>query len=161
MNSNDNFSFSDINKEDIADIQVIDRFFDEYRFLSNFWYADVVFEGIKYKSSEHAFQAAKSLDNNIRLEIANVETTGQAKRYGKKIELRPDWEEVKYDIMYKIVYDKFTRNKDLGEKLIATGDAQLIEGNTWGDQIWGVCKGKGTNWLGKILMKVREEIKCL
>jgi ribA/ribD-fused uncharacterized protein len=73
--------------------------------------------------------------------------------------MRPDWEQVKILIMTSLVRDKFTRHQDLKEQLLATGDAELIEGNWWGDTFWGVCKGKGENHLGKVLMKVREELK--
>ena len=68
-------------------------------------------------------------------------------------------EEVKDQIMYEIVLNKFSQNEELREKLIATGDEYLAEGNTWHDTYWGVCNGKGKNKLGKILMQVREELK--
>jgi ribA/ribD-fused uncharacterized protein len=80
------------------------------------------------------------------------------KKMGRKIKLRSDWEEVKYEVMKHIVRDKFTRNNNLKCQLIDTGNAQLIEGNTWNDTDWGVCNGVGKNWLGKILMEIREEI---
>lgn len=73
--------------------------------------------------------------------------------------MRPDWEEVKYDVMYEIVKAKFIQNPDLKEKLLSTGDEYLVEGNHWGDRTWGQVNGVGKNWLGKILMKVREELK--
>ena len=52
-----------------------------------------------------------------------------------------------------------TQNPELGNKLLETGNQELVEGNTWGDIFWGVCNGKGQNWLGKILMMVRDEIR--
>jgi predicted NAD-dependent protein-ADP-ribosyltransferase YbiA (DUF1768 family) len=61
--------------------------------------------------------------------------------------------------MYQCVKDKFTRNQDLKEQLIATGNEELVEGNTWGDIYWGVSRGRGKNMLGKILMRVREELR--
>ncbi len=75
------------------------------------------------------------------------------------VDLRSDWEEVKDEIMYKVVTCKFTQNQDLKEKLLAAGDKTLIEGNTWNDRYWGVCRGKGQNKLGQILMRVREELR--
>ena len=82
-----------------------------------------------------------------------------AKREGRRVTLRPDWEEVKYQVMYEICCAKFTQNRELREILLATGDEYLEEGNTWGDRIWGTVNGQGNNWLGKILMQVREELK--
>lgn len=139
----------------------ISEFNGEYRFLSNFYRADVEYDGIVYPSSEHAYQAAKTLDKHTRLKISKFDTPSYAKKYGRDVPLRPDWENVKIGIMTEIVRYKFTKHQDLKEKLLATGDANLIEGNHWGDRIWGVCKGSGQNNLGKILMKIREELRCL
>ena len=83
---------------------------------------------------------------------------GQAKRLGKRVELRPDWEDVKIDIMRQVLKSKFTQNPELKAKLIATGDAELIEGNNWNDRFWGVCNGKGQNHLGRLLMELRAEL---
>lgn len=72
--------------------------------------------------------------------------------------LRGDWEAVKDSVMYEICKAKFSQNPDLADQLVATKDAELIEGNTWGDRIWGVCDGVGENRLGKILMRIRAEM---
>eukprot|EP00753_Platysulcus_tardus_P007342 PLAT15145.1.p1 GENE.PLAT15145.1~~PLAT15145.1.p1 ORF type:complete len:360 (+),score=42.48 PLAT15145.1:44-1123(+) len=77
---------------------------------------------------------------------------------GRKVRLRSDWEEVKVDVMSVVVRDKFTRDDGLREKLLATGDALLVEGNNWNDRFWGRCKGKGENWLGRILMAARSDL---
>lgn len=139
---------------------MIDRFDGtKYRFLSNFFMAPVAYEGILYPSTEHAFQAAKSLDPKVRQRIANLPTPGQAKRAGRQVSIRPDWEQVKYDVMSEIVLEKFLTHSDLRQKLIDTGDEELVEGNTWGDQYWGVCNGVGLNNLGKILMQVRKIVQ--
>jgi ribA/ribD-fused uncharacterized protein len=137
----------------------IDSFQGEYRFLSNFWPAQVVFEGITYPTAEHAYQAAKSLDPTERQRIAASPTPAEAKRAGRALKPREDWETVKFDVMERVVRDKFTRHADLRQQLLATGDAELIEGNTWGDRVWGVYQGAGENRLGKILMKVRAELR--
>lgn len=137
----------------------IDRFAGEYRFLSNFYPATVVYEGLTYPDSEHAYQSAKTLDMNQRRRIAALPTPAEAKHAGEALQYRPDWPQVKYQVMLDCVRDKFNRNPNLRDKLLATGDAYLEEGNTWGDQIWGVYQGKGTNWLGKILMQVRAELR--
>lgn len=137
----------------------ITSFKGEYRFLSNFWTCSVIYEGEKYPSSEHAYVAAKTLDKQLRKEIAACETAGKVKRLGRRLQIREDWEEIKIKAMYIIVKDKFTRSAILKTKLLSTFPATLIEGNTWGDTIWGVCNGVGENNLGKILMKVRDELR--
>lgn len=140
----------------------IDCFDGEFAFLSNFYPAEVEFEGLRYPTSEHAFQAAKTLDQKIRREfITECETPGKAKRKGNKLCLRPDWENIKLDIMTTIVRNKFYTNPELAEKLQATGDAILIEGTTWHDTFWGIDlkTGEGENHLGQILMKIRDELK--
>lgn len=133
---------------------------DEARFLSNFWMCKVVYEGITYTSSEHAYQAAKTRYRGEKEHIASLKTPGQAKRAGKLVTMREDWYEVRDQIMEDILRIKFTTNEDLKQLLISTGDLYLEETNTWGDVYWGVCKGKGKNILGKILMKIREELIC-
>lgn len=134
----------------------IDSFQGAYRFLSNFWPAKVVLDGIEYDSVEHAYVASKTLNEIARKDIAGM-TPGQSKRYGRTLKLRPDWEEVKLTIMEDLVRQKFKR-PDLAKLLRSTGKAELIEGNTWGDTFWGVCRGVGENNLGKILMRVRAEL---
>lgn len=85
----------------------------------------------------------------------------KAKRLGRQVQLRSDWQEVKLSIMEEIVRIKFTENEQLKKLLLMTGDAEIAEGNTWGDTYWGVDirMGEGENNLGKILMKVRSELK--
>lgn len=131
-----------------------------YAFLSNFYASEVTYEGITYQNSEAAFQACKSLDNAERLKFANLDPSS-AKRLGRRVALRADWEDVKYNIMKGVVKAKFEQNSDLADWLIATGDAYLEEGNTWGDRTWGTVNGVGKNYLGKILMEVRDELRNL
>lgn len=140
-------------------MEPITKFSGEHSFLSNFYPAKVVWEDIEFSTSEHAFQAAKSLDKGERIAIANLDTPGKAKRAGKKVKLRSDWNDIRIAIMAAIVELKFLQNPELMDRLVATGDAELIEGNNWNDTFWGVCRGKGHNHLGKILMAVREEEK--
>ena len=137
---------------------MIDNFHGEYRFLSNFWNAPVTYEGITYLNNEAAFQAAKVLDNKERETFAGLQAN-EAKKLGRRVQLRPDWEEVKNQVMYDVCLAKFTQNVDLRAKLLSTGDEELVEGNTWGDTCWGVCRGVGENRLGKILMQIREEFR--
>lgn len=136
---------------------IIDSFRGEYGYLSNFHKCRVEFEGMVYPSVEHAFQAAKNPDPEYRSLIAAAGSPVTTKRMGKKTQLRPDWEEVKEGIMLELLRSKFS-DPVLREKLLATGDAELIEGNNHWDRFWGVCRGEGLNKLGKLLMRVREEL---
>lgn len=138
---------------------IIDNFNKEFEFLSNFYPSEIKIEGITFPTVEHAFQALKSLDITERVLIAAEPTPGRAKRAGRRVKLRPDWEEVKVNYMYECVKRKF-EIPELKRKLLATGDAYLIEGNTWNDTFWGVCNGEGANMLGLTLMKVRSELKA-
>ena len=137
--------------------KVIDSFRGKFHWLSNFYSCSVHYEGLTFSNSEAAFQAAKSLDMKERVKFVDL-AAGQSKRLGRRVELRPDWEDMKIDIMRQVLKSKFTQNPELGEKLIATGDAELIEGNNWNDRFWGVCRGVGQNHLGKLLMEVRAEL---
>jgi ribA/ribD-fused uncharacterized protein len=118
-------------------------------------------ECLIYQSTEHAYQAAKTIDRAARWPFteAGTMTCGQAKRAGMALELRPDWDAVKLDVMYSVNWVKYYRYYELRGKLLATGDAVLVEGNKWGDRFWGVCGGTGENNLGKILMQIRDELR--
>lgn len=135
---------------------LIDGFQGEYRFLSNFWPAIVHLEGVKYESVENAYQAAKTIIPMERDKFRGLKP-GAAKRLGKKITLRDDWNSVKLEVMRELIVEKFNEHNDLNEMLMATGDATLIEGNYWHDNFWGdcFCCGIGQNHLGEILMEVR------
>ena len=138
----------------------IDRFAGEYAFLSNFYACAVTYDGMDFKSVEHGYQAAKTLDRMARANIAACETPGQAKRRGRSVQLRPDWTEAdRLAVMAELLGEKFGRHPELAAKLLATGDAALVEGNTWNDQFWGVCQGKGANYLGRLLMAIRAILK--
>jgi ribA/ribD-fused uncharacterized protein len=137
----------------------INSFQGKYRFLSNFYPATVEFEGLTYPDVEHAYQSAKTLDMNERRRIAALPTPAAAKHEGESFPYRSDWPQIKYQVMLTCVRYKFTHHPDLAQKLLATDHAHLEEGNTWHDEIWGVYEGHGTNWLGKILMQVRSELR--
>lgn len=136
----------------------IKEFRGKYFFLSNFFEIPVTWQGITYQNNEAAFQSAKVINQKNRQSFASLNPS-KAKSKGRHVQLRNDWEKIKDNIMYEICYCKFSQNEELKKKLIATGNALLVEGNTWGDKYWGVCNGIGKNKLGKILMKVREELK--
>lgn len=131
------------------------------RYLSNFFMASFVWNGTLWAHSEAAYQAAKATTREDYKSFIQLKP-GDAKRHGREITIRSDWEEVKYDIMREIVFAKFSQNPELKARLLATGYAHLEEGNNHHDQIWGVCpprSSQGSNWLGKILMDVREELR--
>jgi ribA/ribD-fused uncharacterized protein len=133
----------------------ITEFSGDYRWLSNFWPTPIIMDGVKYRSVECAYQAAKSTDPNYRQKFVNIKS-GDAKRLGKEATCRSDWVIVKVSIMHKLVTQKFNTNDTLRQHLLDTNDVDIIEGNTWGDTFWGVCDGKGDNKLGKIIMSVRD-----
>lgn len=139
----------------------IGEFRGEYSWLSNFWPCTVIYGGLNFPSAENAYQAAKEPDPILRQTYIFL-TPGEAKKLGRKAILRPDWDQVKVKIMTEIVREKFTRHLGLKELLLSTGDAELVEGNDWNDKFWGVCNktGVGENNLGKILMKIRSELKA-
>ena len=134
----------------------VESFSGIFRFLSNFYPAPIMYRGIAYPTSEHAYQAAKTLNENSRMNISILGSPYEAKKYGRTVALRVDWDEIKLEVMAEIVRAKFIQNPSLKEKLLATDDATLEEGNTWGDTYWGICKGEGENHLGKTLMELRD-----
>lgn len=136
---------------------IIDKFRGEYAFLSNFYSCPVTYNGESYLNSEAAFQAQKTQDPEIRRAMSTM-SAGQAKKFGRSLK-DPNWFDKSVRIMYEVLTAKFTQHVDLRKKLIATGDAKLVEGNNWNDTFWGVCHGKGENVLGCLLMMVREDLK--
>jgi ribA/ribD-fused uncharacterized protein len=147
----------------IKEDKMIDSFRSKYRFLSNFYpsivnYCDEV-DDRDYPTVEHAYQAAKSEQLKDRIKIAWLATPGEAKRQGQLLTLRQDWEKMRLTVMEHLVRQKFYKHKELASKLLATGNEELVEGNTWGDRFWGRVDNNGENHLGRILMKVREELR--
>ena len=137
----------------------IDSFSDEFHFLSNFHTSYILYDGIVWPTVEHAYQAMKTLDENQRMNILEANSPSEAKKLGRCVTMRVDWDDIKLEIMEELVREKFESKPKLAEKLLATEDIEIVEGNTWGDKFWGVCNGEGENHLGKILMKIRDEIK--
>ncbi len=137
-------------------VTAIDSFEGEDRFLSNFYPAIIRFDGLSFPTVENAYQAAKTLNPQERMLFEYV-LPGKAKRMGKKVTKRSDWSEVKLSIMEELLRQKFA-DEHLKDKLLHTRNLRLIEGNVWNDTFWGVCKGVGENHLGKLLMKIRDEL---
>lgn len=138
---------------------MIDRFQKETFFLSNFYPATFYYDRYEFKTVEHGYQMYKTFDEKERNNIIHTKTPSEAKKLGKQVTLRSDWEQVKISVMYELVRAKFKQNKSIRVQLLDTGDQELIEGNHWHDTFWGVCNDVGLNHLGKILMKVRDELR--
>lgn len=139
-------------------MEKIDSFEGKHRFLSNFYNLSpdsIRYDDILWASVEAAYQAMKTMDREHRIEISWM-SASQAKKAGRSLKLRGDWDQVKLTIMEELLRLKFSQ-PHLQELLTGTGDAELIEGNWWGDQFWGICRGIGQNHLGKLLMKIRAE----
>jgi ribA/ribD-fused uncharacterized protein len=136
---------------------MIDSFMGEFRFLSNFQAATVMYLGMLFPTTENAYQAAKSDNATVREEFTRI-SAKDAKRAGRNVVMREDWDKSKMDVMLDLNRQKF-KIPALRAMLLATGDRELIEGNWWHDTYWGVCDGVGENRLGKILMMVRKEIQ--
>lgn len=145
------------------------QFRDEYRFLSNFQYAEIEYEGTVFPTVENAFQAAKTEDKSQRTPFVTAKP-GEAKKLGRRVTLRKDWEDVKFKIMKQLIVSKFpadTKHKNywLTRKLLGTGAMMLVEENRWHDNIWGACtcekcRNKAhRNMLGIILMERRAELR--
>jgi ribA/ribD-fused uncharacterized protein len=146
----------------------IEQFRGKYYFLSNFYESKIEFQGITYPTVEHFYVAMKSNSDQMlngkyytsadfREMISKIKEPGVVKKIGQKIKVRKDWSEKKIEIMNFAIREKF-KDENLAELLKLTGDAKIVEVNLWKDTFWGVFNGKGENHLGKILMKVRDEI---
>lgn len=140
----------------------INDFDGEYRFLSNF-YPD------NHDTLEHKYQAAKTDDPKEKARILGAPTPGKSKSAGRKATMRADWDDIKVSVMRELLAEKFS-DPELRQKLLDTGDNELVEGNYWHDTFWGVCTGTkkcrrgpheptGDNWLGRLLMELRTNIK--
>ncbi|URC15161.1 NADAR superfamily protein [Paraglaciecola Antarctic GD virus 1] len=142
---------------------MIQRFDGQYSFLSNFAPCVIEYHDMLYDSVEHAYVASKTVDLDLRLEIQSMSTAGKVKRFGRKLELRKGFDNLKYSIMTELIEKKFDQ-EDYKYKLLATGDQEIYEGNTWGDKYWGVEFSEsgvitGFNNLGKIIMKKRLDMQ--
>jgi len=134
----------------------ITEFKDEYRFLSNFFHAPIkIGRHNVYPTNEHAFQALKCVNPDDHGQVMSAKTAAEAKKLGKQVIIKPNWNEIRNDVMFFINMVKYTTHQDLKQRLLATGSRELIEGNWWKDIYWGVCEDVGENHLGKILMRIR------
>jgi ribA/ribD-fused uncharacterized protein len=141
---------------------MISDFGGDWAFLSNFYRAPFYFRGVQFPTAEHAFQAAKMLRDEDRRRVTTAATPREAKRLGRMLTRRPAWDRDRKLVMLEVCLAKFTQHADLAARLLATGDALLVEGNSWHDQDWGACycgeprcAEPGKNYLGQILMSIR------
>ena len=147
-------------------MEQIKSFTGIYAVFSNFTPIRIEFENMIFGSVEHAYVASTSTNLKFRRDVAMIPANqaGKAKRMGRIVHLRSDWESVKDGFMKDFVKQKFTKNVLFKEVLLDTGDAEIIEGNYWHDNYWGGCSCEscvdipGENKLGKIIMQVREEL---
>jgi ribA/ribD-fused uncharacterized protein len=142
----------------------ITMFKDEFSFLSNFAYINIIVKDKLWKTSEHMYMACKTNDPVQQEQIRLAATPGKAKYLGRSVTLRSDWNDIKDRTMLRILRLKFTKNLEMGKLLLATGNTKLVEGNYWHDNYWGACncpkcacKPK-LNTLGKLLMQVRYDL---
>ena len=135
----------------------IKQFQGEFSFLSNFYDSPFKAGRVTWPTVEHFFQAMKTTDPKMREKIRLMTYPGDAKRAGRRLVLRPDWDDIKLDVMEYALMNKFYYNSSLAYKLVDTNPAQLIEGNYWHDTYWGVDlnTGLGQNHLGRLLMQIR------
>ena len=141
--------------------KVVETFRGPWACLSNFYPGTMLVLGDFYPTVEHAYQAFKTLDPDQRAMIRALDGPQRAKKKGKRLELRPDWEDVKVAIMKFLLLIKFNTHENYRIILLSTGNAELQEGNNWGDTFWGICNGTGENILGKLLVEVRDYIRIL
>ena len=133
----------------------IERLAGYHRFLSNFWPCTVTYEGLTFNNVEEAYHVAKCADPADRAQFTALSAPA-AKDRGSVVALRADWHDIKRDVMAGLLRQKFS-DPVLRRLLLQTGNATIVEGNTWSDHFWGVCNGVGENNLGKLLMQVRHE----
>lgn len=153
---------STFNKGQHGDL-VIYGFFNDFRFLSNFHLVEIPYDGLVFRSTEAAYMSAKTHDQATKIALQGATSPVEAKKLGRQLTLRPDWDSVRLDVMEAVNRVKYItgpsdETKMLGEMLKATKPAVLVEANWWGDRFWGECKGFGENNLGKVLMKIRNEL---
>lgn len=153
---------------DQRNVDVInDDFRGHYRFLSNFYESPFTLpDGNVARTVEHAFQAYKARHQDDYLAILAAATPGEAKRLGRRAAIHPDWDVTRVDVMRRLLALKFAEGTVLARRLTGTGDAFIVEGNTWHDRFWGVChcaqcRGAGDNQLGRLLLARRDELRVL
>ena len=142
-------------------IDVVTEFRDEHWTLSNFSEHPITVDGHTYPTVEHWFQAVKAVHADDHDRIRDAATPAVAKALGRRVEMVADWHTRRVEVMRRGLAAKFTPGSEPGAALLATGDATLLEGNDWGDQLWGVADGAGRNLLGVLLIERRGVLRAL
>lgn len=130
-------------------------FRNEYWYLSNMYPCEIRVNGLTFTCAEACFQSFKTTNLNERKKFQGLNGF-EAKKLGKKLKLRSDWNDIRIEVMARVVNAKFKQNPELKHKLLNTGNLTIIENNTWNDTFWGKCNNKGLNNLGKIIMRLRD-----
>lgn len=138
-------------------------FRNEYWFLSNMYPCKIRVNGLEFECAEACFQSFKTTDLELRKKFQKMNGF-EAKKFGKKVKLRPDWNDIRLEIMSRVIHAKFKQNDELGHKLAQISDEiEIVEDNKWHDTFWGRCNGIGENHLGRILeyeKHLQEIDKC-
>lgn len=144
---------------------MIKLFRGTYEFLSNYYDpCPVTYRGLTYRNSEAAYQAQKCRFEDKK-ELFTDLSPDEAKGFGKRIAIVPGWDDIKAEVMREIVHAKFSQHPELAERLLATGEQELVEGNFWHDNFFGACGCPACrdlpaqNWLGLILMDERYKLR--
>lgn len=142
---------------------MISSFSGKNAFLSNFYPIEVTINGITYPTAEHAYVAQKSISISERINISEIKTPGEAKKYGRKMSLHPMWNKIRIPAMQAVLSAKF-QDPEMLDRLLKTENQTLVEGNTWGDRFWGAVyedgDWTGENNLGVLLMYLRQEAQA-
>jgi len=129
--------------------------------FSNFAKFGIEMDGQWWPTTEHYFQAQKFEDEAYREKIRTAPAPKIAADLGRSrdVPMRPDWDQVKDDVMLRAVRQKFQTHAELRELLLSTGKEDIVE-NAPGDYYWGCGKdGTGKNRLGQVLQQVRSELR--
>lgn len=141
---------------------------DDYGEFSNWYLCGFVCMGVRFHSSEQALMWVKArcfADIEIAEKILKTDNQAEIKKLGRQVKNYNEeiWNLIRFDVMYDILYHKFSQNPILRDKLVSTGDADIYEASPY-DKIWGIGSTdvnniKGKNLLGRALMKVRATLK--
>ncbi len=134
---------------------------EKYGEFSNFSPYEVVVLGMVWKTSEHYFQARKFQDSSLVIKVMDASTPMEAANIGRdrSYPIREDWDTIKLEVMKEVTLAKFTQHENLKELLLSTGSEKIVEASPY-DYFWGEgADGSGKNYLGRILMEVREDIR--
>jgi ribA/ribD-fused uncharacterized protein len=135
-----------------------------YGAFSNLYQREIKFEGRRFPTAEHAYQAGKPRKEDVREWILSAPTPALLAMAAHGLytwDIVPNWSQIKYDRMRRVLHAKFTQHEDLRLLLVKTGDARLVEAGRTSNLVnrtWGEINGKGLNMLGRLLMEIRTKL---